>query len=214
MEILYAIPGLGTDKELYRNLSINGYQLKILDWPLPEKNLSLREYASRFLPQIDSSKPVTLLGVSFGGMLCAELAEQVKTNKVFLISSCRNRNEFPVTLKTLKYIPVYKLVPDKAVRLLAKTKRKFLGFEKSFEPVFQRMIDSMPENYFACCISYIINWERMSNSANIIQIHGSSDKLLYKKATTSYTIKDGSHSMVLNRADEISAILTKELNGL
>lgn len=214
METLYAIPGLGTDKELYRNLSISGYQLKILDWPLPEKNLSLGEYASRFLPQIDASKPVILLGVSFGGMLCAELAEQIKTKKVFLISSCRNRDDFPGTLKILKYIRLHKLFPDKAVRLLAKNKRKFLGFEKSFEPVFYQMIDRMPKNYFSYCVNYIINWERRSNNADIIQIHGSSDKLLYKKGEFLYTIKNGSHSMVLNRTDEINTILNKELNGL
>lgn len=214
MQTIYAIPGLGTDKELYRNIVIPNYQLKILDWPAPEKHLSLAEYAAKFLPQIDQTEPVNLIGVSFGGMLCAELAERIKTNKVILISSCRNSSEFPALLKTLRYIPVHQLVTDGLVRLLAKSKRRFLGFEKSFEPTFVKMIDSMPKQYFECCIRYIVSWKRANNTAKIIQIHGTKDKLLFpKKINDFYAINNGSHSMVLNRAQEINSILNKEFNG-
>lgn len=215
MQTIYAIPGLGTDKELYRNIAIPNYQLKVLDWPQPEKNLSLEEYAAKFIPQINQSEPVNLIGVSFGGMLCAELAEQIKTNKVILISSCRNSSEFPYLLKALNYFPVHKLVPDGLVRLLAKSKRRFLGFEKSFEPTFVKMIDSMPGLYFSSCIRYIISWKRSTNTANIVQIHGMLDKLLFpRKINDFYAIEKGSHSMVLNRANEINDILNKEFNGL
>lgn len=214
MEIIYAIPGLGTTKELFQNISVPGYELKILSWPEPDKNLDLPGYAARFLPQIDLSRPVNLLGVSFGGMICSELAERIPVNKVILISSNKNNSEFPAILKLLKLLPVYKLFPDKIVRLVAKTKRKFLGFEKSFEPVFFQMIDQMPEHYFARCIRYIIGWKRTSNTVPIIQIHGTSDKLLlHKKVGHAYAIQNGSHSMVLARANEINVILNNELNG-
>lgn len=214
MKVIYAIPGLGTTGELFQHISVPGYALRILDWPQPQKDLDLPGYAARFLPQIDSSSPVNLMGVSFGGMICSELAEIIAVNKVILISSNQNRSEFPIALKLLKYLPVYRLVPDKLVRLLAKTKRKFLGFEESFEPVFFRMIDQMPQNYFTCCISYIIGWNRTSNNVPMVRIHGSSDKLLlHKKTGRGYTIQEGSHSMVLARAAEINVILNTELNG-
>ena len=214
MEIIYAIPGLGTTKELFRHISVPGHELKVLEWPEPDKQLDLPGYAAKFLPQIVRGKPVTLMGVSFGGMICSELAETIPVNKVILISSNKNSNEFPAALKLLKRVPVYKLVPDKLVRLLAKTKRRFLGFEKSFAPVFFEMIDQMPKNYFACCIHYIIGWNRTANTVPIIRIHGTSDKLLlHKKTEQGYIIQNGSHSMVLARAREINAILNNELNG-
>ena len=76
------------------------------------------------------------------------------------------------------------------------------------------MIDRMPPHYFSRCIDYIITWKRKHNRAAIVQIHGTYDKLLFgKKTSHHYSVKDGTHSMVLARADEINAILNKELNG-
>ncbi len=214
MKIIYAIPGLGTTKDLFQHISVPGHELKVLEWPEPDKQLKLAAYAAKFLPQIDHTIPVNLMGVSFGGMICSELAESIPVNKVILISSNKNNLEFPVSLRILKYLPVYKLIPDKIIRLIAKTKRKFLGFEKSFEPAFFNMIDQMPKNYFARCIDCIIGWNRTSNTVPIVQIHGSSDKLLlHKKVGHAYTIHNGSHSMVLAKASEINAILNTELNG-
>lgn len=215
METIYAIPGLGNTKELYRNIRVSGHRLQILEWPEPAESSTLSEYAKKFLPQIrDNSQPVKLLGVSFGGMICSELAELLQVKKAVLISSCSNRLQFPLKLNVLRYLPIYRLVPDYAVRMLAKNKRKYLGFEKSFEPVFYQMIDSMPRNYFSRCISYIINWDRTQNRAPLVQIHGTGDRLLKNYTTASYKITKGSHSMVLSRAEEINNLLDKEFNGL
>lgn len=214
METIYAIPGLGTNKELYRNISVPNYELKVLDWPQPEKNFSLKKYADKFIDQIDQSKPVNLLGVSFGGMLCSEIAEVIPVNKVFLVSSCKNSSEFPALLKMLRFFPAYRLIPDSVIRSIAKTKRKFIGFEKSFEPVFIEMIGQMPPQYFSCCINYIITWDRKHNNAQVIQIHGTSDKLLkHYHLKNFHEIKNGTHGMVVSNASEINQILNKELNG-
>ena len=215
MNTIYAIPGLGTDRNLYMNIRVPNCELKVLEWPLPEKNLSMKDYSLKFLSQIDQSKPLFLLGVSFGGMLCTELAEYLKPAKTILVSSCRNREQFPFLLNILKYVPLHKIVPDKTIRLLAKANRKFLGFEKSAAPLFNRMIDSMPKNYFSWCIPYIVEWERYTNNVALVQIHGSADKLLpCKKIKNGYTISGGSHSMILNKGEEINVILKNEFNGL
>lgn len=215
MNTIYAIPGLGTDRNLYKNIKVPNYELKILDWPPPGKKLTMKDYSLKFLPQIDQTRPIYLLGVSFGGMLCAELAEHLNPAKTILISSCRNRCQFPFLLKILRYVPVHKILPDKIIRLLAKANRKFLGFEKSSEQLFNKMIDGMPKEYFSLCTPYIIEWERRINSVSIIQIHGTWDKLLpFKKIKSGYSVNKGSHSMVLNKATEINIILNKEFNGL
>ncbi len=214
MKVVYAIPGLGTTKELYRNIRIDGHELKVLSWPPPQQEYDLPAYAAQFISQINTHEPVNLLGVSFGGMLCAELAEQITVNKTVLISSCRNACEFPISLKLLRIFPVHRLFPDRLIRLIAKTKRRFLGFEKSFEPVFFQMIDQMPLQYFSHCIHYIITWQRKSNAASIVQVHGTYDRLLSsKKIGNFYSVKNGTHSMVLARANEINAILNQEFNA-
>ncbi|MBA2613224.1 MAG: hypothetical protein H0U95_14740 [Bacteroidetes bacterium] len=215
MEIIYAIPGLGTTKELFRNISIPNFEIKVLDWPLPKPNYTLRDYSQQFLQQINTTKAVNLMGVSFGGMLCSEIATQLKTNKVILISTCKDNSEFPFLLKLLKVLPIHKLIPDKLFRLLAGTKRRFLGFEKSFDKIFFEMIGQMPENYFYCCINYIIKWDKKENGSEFIRIHGTADKLLTNNKNDKWhLIKNGSHAMVLTKSTEINQILNHEFNGL
>ena len=215
MKVIYAIPGLGTTKELFRNISITNHQLQILYWPEVKKEFTLKDYSNEFLSQIDTSKPVNLIGVSFGGMLCSELADRITVDKVVLISSCKDRSEFPTMLKLIKYLPIYKLIPEKVIRFVAKTKRRFLGFEKIFDPLFYEMILTMPKNYFSYTINYIVNWDKTKSLHDPVRIHGTNDKLLpFKNSQLCYSIKGGSHAMVLNKADEINTILNKEFNGL
>ncbi len=214
METIYAIPGLGTTKELYRGIAIPNYEIKVLDWPEPKANYTLKEYATKFIEQIDTTEPVNLMGVSFGGMLCSELAEQIKTKHVILISSCKDISEFPFLIKVLKVLSFHKLVSDKLVRFLAGTKRRFLGFERSFDKIFFEMIQQMPPGYFSNAINYIIKWDKKESSTNFIRIHGTSDKLLPNRNRKFNLVKGGSHAMVLTKANEINTILNKELNGL
>jgi len=215
MNVIYAIPGLGTTGELFQNIAVAGYELKVLNWPLPQKQFTLKDYAAGFLKQIDTSQPVNLLGVSFGGMLCAELAQQIKTDKVVLISSCKNRLQFPKLLKFLKAVPVYRLISDQALRRMAKHSRHILGFDKPLTGLFLNMVNAMPENYFSYCIPYIVKWDLEKENNNIIQIHGTADRLLTPtRIKNAYSIKNGSHAMVLNKAAEINTILNKTFNGL
>jgi pimeloyl-ACP methyl ester carboxylesterase len=214
LEIIYAIPGLGTTKELYRGIFIPNYEVKVLNWPDPKTNYTLKEYATKFIEQIDTSDPVNLMGVSFGGMLCSEIAELIEVKKVILISSCKDISEFPFLLKVLKILPVHKLVPDKFVRFLAGTKRRFLGFERSFDKIFFDMIQQMPPGYFYCCINYIVQWDKNVSKSSFIRIHGTADKLLPCRNEEFNLVKGGTHAMVLTKANEINAILNIELNGL
>jgi len=80
---VYAIPGLGTTKKLFVNTHFINAELIALNWPVVEKNDDMKSYARKFLQQIDTSTPFCLLGVSFGGMLCAELAQLCSPKKLF-----------------------------------------------------------------------------------------------------------------------------------
>jgi len=216
LKTIYAIPGIGATDKLFQNIATPNYQLKVLDWPLPKKEYSLKDYAKEFLKQIDASKPFYLIGVSFGGMLCSEIGDIISAEKIILISSCKTNKEFPLLLKISKLIPLYKLIPDSLIKYLAKTKRRFLGFDKSFDGTLLEMINSMPKNYFKYCVSYILNWDKtIDNKTNSIQIHGTNDNLLLcKKIKNCIKIEGGTHTMVLSKAKEINVILNKVLDEL
>lgn len=215
LKIIYAIPGLGTTKELFNSISVPGYQIKVLDWPTPQPAWNLKDYAREFLKQIDSSGPINLLGVSFGGMLCCELADLVTVEKLVLVSSCKNRRELPGILRLLRFFPAHLLFSDRHYRSLAARSRWVIGFEKSYMPEYMKMVHAMPHNYFIRCFHMIVSWNRISNSQNIVHLHGNADRLLlYKNIKNCETIKKGTHAMIVYQAKEINDFLNRAFNGL
>jgi len=213
--IIYAIPGFGTTAQLFSNLSIRGAELVVLDWPLAEADDTMQSYARKFLPQIDTAKDFCLLGVSFGGMLCAELSRLVRPRKTFLISSSKFRKELPWFIRLFRHIPVYKYVSESRHRQLAYHGRRMIGFEKAYMPEFMAMVHSMNADYFRHCIHVIVNWDRTNPPENAVHIHGSGDRLiLYSGVKPHYTIKGGTHAMVVFRADEISPIIEEEIKKI
>jgi pimeloyl-ACP methyl ester carboxylesterase len=215
LKIIYAIPGLGTTKELFEAISIPDHQLKILEWPVPEGRQNMSEYAEMFLQQIDSSQPVNLIGVSFGGMLCCELAEKIKVDKLVLISSCKDRSELPVIFKILHFLPIHLLFSDRQYRWLASFSRSIIGFSKNYMPAYLEMVRSMPRNYFIRCFNMIVTWKRKNNLHPIYHIHGDADKLLSCKNIKKFdAINGGTHAMIVNQAGEINKLLNTHFNGL
>jgi pimeloyl-ACP methyl ester carboxylesterase len=213
--VIYAIPGLGTTKELFAQMRIPGHELKVLEWPLPAPNETLSHYASEFLKQMDTTMPPNILGVSFGGMLCIELAGQIKTNSVVLISSCKNREEIPAPIRALKYIPLHRWISERQHRFIASKSRKIVGFDKNYLPVFKRMIYAMPPNYFIRCIDMIVRWDCSRTAVKAEHIHGDRDLLLWhRKIKGCHTIHGGTHAMIVTKAAEINALLAKYYHGL
>lgn len=211
---VYAIPGLGTNEKLYSNTSISGFELKVLEWPITEKGDTIRTYAQKFAKQIDQSEAFCLLGVSFGGMICTELSKIVAAKKTVVVSTCKLRQEMPWFLKVFKHAPFHLMVSEKKHREMAYKGRWFIGLGDAYIPDYLGMVNSMNTNYFRNCITMIVNWDNQSIPSNIIHIHGTKDRLLkYKLVTANYTIENGSHAMIISRAEEINRILEKEFKA-
>lgn len=213
--IIYAIPGLGTTEQLFSNTHIKGAEFIVLDWPLPEKGDTMQSYAEKFLPQIDTSKPFCLMGVSFGGMLCTELSKIISPRKTFLISTCKSRSELPWFIRFFKYVPLYKYIRESGHRKMAYHGRWMIGFGKAYIPEFLGMVSSMKENYFRHCMNIIVNWNGTAFPKNAVHIHGNADRLLlYRYVKADHTIKGGSHAMVVFQAEEINKIVEEEIRNL
>jgi len=211
MMTVYAIPGLAATKELFADLKLQNAKLVCLYWPKLNKGDTMKSYARKFTKQIDTSKPFILLGVSFGGMLCSELSQILNPVKTILISSCKCFNELPPTIKALKKVPVQDVLSEETLREFATHSRLIIGFDKSFMPEFERMVESMQTDYFKNSINCIVNWtNKVCCKNNIVHIHGDADRLLlYRHVKSDYTIRGGNHAMVINNAEEISYILNK-----
>lgn len=210
-ETIYCFPGQVSDRRIFDSLTIDpSFNIKIIEYGTPEKNMSLKSFAKQLSGQIDTTQKFILLGVSLGGMICAELSEILKPDKTIIISSAKNRNELPLRYKFQKAIPIYKLFPGSFLLAGAKMLRPIVEPDRNKnKKTFKQMLASKNAQYMKRTIKIIINWDRETNTNKIYHIHGNNDHLLPVKKIKSidYIIDKGSHMMTLTRTKNISDVL-------
>lgn len=213
---VYCIPGMGVDGRLFKNLKLNNCLIHHIKWETPHRNESLASYAMRLANQIDTSQPFALIGVSFGGMCCMEIAKKLKPVKAFIVSSSKTRSEVPQKIIMWKRIPMYKYISDSMYKKAAFLLKKQFGVTNEDQAKkFREMLDTAPENYFKGAVHCIMQWNNKECPESIVHIHGTADQVLPHKliANCDYTIKNGTHFMMISKADEINKIINKELES-
>lgn len=208
---VYFISGLGADRTVFQELDLSFCEPVFLDWITPHKKESLQHYALR-LAQSIQEPDATIVGLSLGGMMATEIVKKHPSMKAIIISSNRTSKEFPFYSRFLiRYFPLYKLVNKKIMMLIFPVTAWILGAKtadqkKMLKAVIQHT--SMP--FVKWCIWALGKWKQEDNQPNVIHIHGTKDKLLpFQYVHPDYSINNGEHLMIRNRAPELSALLLK-----
>ncbi len=115
MKHIYCISGFGADERVFSKLNLPGYNIHYIKWNIPEKNESLHAYAKRLIEQIHHVNPI-LIGLSFGGMMCIEIARQFPVEKIILISSIKSFQERPFWMKLSGKLRVNKIFPMRSFK--------------------------------------------------------------------------------------------------
>lgn len=214
---VYCIPGLGINEDIFKNLKLENCHIHHIKWITPLKDESLPSYASRLAEQINVTQPFVLIGMSFGGMCAVEIAKKHTAVKTILISSNKTCGETPINIRMWGNLPLYKNFNDAFYRNAATNLKSLFGVKnKEYAEWFENMLKTAPNNYFAGAVNCIVTWQNTEIPKNLIHIHGTADLVLpYSKIENcNYTIKDGTHFMIADRAEEISTIINKELVNL
>ena len=205
MKTIYCISGLGADERAFSKLKIHGYKLEIIKWLMPERNETLPHYAARMRANINEKNPI-LMGLSFGGMICTEIAKQMEVEKIIIISSIKSAKELPFWMKAVATLKLNKIVPLKSTKLTQPIQNKMLGVqteeEKMLVACFRKEVDLPYTNW---AVNQAINWKNEWQHPKIFHIHGDNDNMFpIKNVNPTYTIKKGGHFMIMNRAEEVS----------
>lgn len=208
---IYLLPGQGADRRQFDSLTFDGsYKIKVIEYGTPHDSLNMKSFAKYLSQYIDTTEEFILIGVSLGGMLCIELSELLNPEKTIIISSAKNRNDFPARYTFQKKIAVYKLFPGSVLLAGAKILQPIVEPDrKKNKETFKAMLGAKDSKYMERSVDLIINWERQVNTKKIYQIHGSNDHTLTLRSIKNpdYIIENGSHMMTLTRAKEISSLL-------
>lgn len=216
-QIIYCISGLGADERIFSNLKLEGYSLKHIPWLRPEKNETIEAYAARMAKAIQTNNAI-LIGVSFGGIIGIEIARQVPLKKLILVSSIKSSDELPAWMKLAGKLKLNNIFPIRFYRSYRITEmigNSRLGVsspqEKQMVRSYRRSADLV---YVQWAINKIINWKNKWQPEHVVHIHGYEDKIFpVKKITKAYLIKEGTHMMIYNKADEVSKIILKEIES-
>lgn len=208
MKEIYILSGLGADERVFRQINFSGYKANFIQWILPLDDESIENYASRLLSQINSGKP-TLIGLSFGGMMAMEIAKQIETEQVVLISSAKTRREIPFYFKWIGFLRLHKIIPAPILKKSNSITNWIFGVTTEREKELLKIILSETNPIFLkWAIDKIVNWRNTLIHENIVHIHGSADKILpIEFVTCNFKIDSGGHLMVLDKAEEISVII-------
>ena len=210
----YLIPGQGADYRLFSNLKLKEkYDTVYIHFTTPPRKCYLKDYAKLLLKQIDTSENFILIGVSIGGMIATEITEIASPMQTIIISSAKCRQELPHRYRFMRILPLHQFVPAWLYKAGAQIAQPLVEPDRKHgKYIFKAMLKAKNSQFLKRTAKMIINWERDTYQKNIIHIHGDNDHTLpLRKVKTNYIVKDGSHMMVLTKADEINKLLNEIL---
>jgi len=207
---------LGADERVFTFLKIRNVNESFIKWLQPHTKETLVSYSKRLIDQIDTSKKVILVGVSFGGIVAQEIAQLIAVEKLIIISSVKSFKEYGIVLKLVSFTKIYKLVPSYILKWSNKLTADFYFGVTSKEEskLLGTIIDDTDEVFMVWAIDAIMKWKKNKGSKQrIIHIHGDADRIFTNRSIENVTwIKKGGHFMIVTKAEEISNIMNQSLS--
>ncbi|WP_347158136.1 alpha/beta hydrolase [Pontibacter chitinilyticus] len=217
MSKVYFISGLGADWRMFQFLKLPDHLPKqYVEWIAPRHlNEPLPAYVQRLQAQITDPAPI-LVGLSFGGVVAIELAKILQPRKLILISSLATRYALPAYYRALGQTKLHRWLPFRLMQAgypLAPT--LFGAHTKAEKKLLKEVILDMDEKFLRWSVGQLLAWPQQFVPPGLVQIHGTADHLLpLHDRPDIIKVAGGEHLMVMHRAGEISAILTKILADL
>lgn len=214
MQNIYCISGLGADEKVFSYLQLPGYNIVFLPWLVPNKNDTIEGYAKKMLASIHEPNPI-LMGLSFGGMMCVEIAKLIPIKHIIIISSIKTNIELPLWMKVCGKLKLNKVIPIKQYKILQPLQNKRLGVttiqEKKLANYYRTIIN---QQYLQWAVQQILNWQNKIIPTSITHIHGDKDKMFpIKNMQVNIAIKNGGHFMIMNKANEVSKAILHTLQS-
>lgn len=215
MKKIYCISGLGADEKAFARIEVPGYQLEFIHWLTPEANESIDKYARRMAGVVKEEHPI-LMGLSFGGIMCIEIAKLIKVDKVILVSSVPTFKHLPWWMRTAGRFKLNKLLPIRSSSTLMQPIQDYhIGATTPEEKeIVRRYRKMVAPDYLHWSINTILNWKNDWKPASLYHIHGDADRIFpLRNVQPDTVIKGGTHFMIFSKAKEISEKLAQLLKN-
>lgn len=211
---IYFIPGLGADKRIFRNIKVpEGCNAFYLEWIKPLKNESLQSYSYRLAEKMETAKPFIVVGLSFGGMLAAEIVNKYPLGRMIILSSIACSDDLPFYYRAAGNIHLHKLLPISLLKSASLMKRIFTAETEEQKAYLKRVIREVDSSFIRWGLNAIVKWRGRIAKSSYVHIHGSRDAVLpVRYCNPTHVIKGGGHLMILTRDEEINEIIKQYIS--
>ena len=147
--------------------------------------------------------------------MAMEMREMMPVDKTIIISSVKTRTEMPAALELVRVTNLNNIVPLWLAKKIATHGPVLMGIRsRNTQPLLLQMLADVDDDFLRWGMQAALDWQRKTyDSKNLIHIHGTKDLVfpLRNIRQCHYTIKDGTHGMIMGKPREISEILRREI---
>lgn len=210
---IYGISGLGADKRVFQYLQLNCKFIPI-DWIPPLEKESIENYSLRLAKAINTKEDFGILGVSFGGLVATEISIQLNPKLTVLISTAETQQELRSIYRFFGKTGIIDWLPKQLF-----DPPRFLAhwvFGTQQKKLLNAILDDTDLGFAKWAIQALLTWKNTKAINNpCLKISGTKDKLIPPSCSkNTVLIENGAHFMIVDRADEISEIINRELEKL
>ena len=199
---------------MFSDWEIEGWEIRCIEYEVPERHATMNSYARQLAKQIDTSQNFALAGVSLGGMLAIEMTDWLDPRQVILISSAANSTEIPGLYRFFRHLPLHRILGGNFYKFST------LALQPLFEPMprqeaqlFRSMIKDTEPKFMRRVVRCIVEWDRVGEVAGVIHIHGTKDRTLPIRHTTpDLVVEGGTHVMVHLLPERVMYLISSILN--
>jgi len=203
---IYLVPGVATDRRVYRALDLQGRPFEYLDWLEPEKKETIEHYAERMAERVDPNCTPVILGYSFGGMVSIEMAKLLNPTATIVMASIKHYQERPMAMFFMSMVGLHRAMPSRIGKRFAPIYKWMNDPRNEDEHFFiENCVKDMCHKHTDWALHQAINWRNEWQPRNLHHIHGTDDRIFpYRYIKNAIPIQGGSHLMMLNRSEEIN----------
>jgi pimeloyl-ACP methyl ester carboxylesterase len=206
---IYLISGLGADARIFQNIDFENLQYfkdkqplepVHIHWISSEKNETIAEYARRLSAQITTENPI-VLGVSFGGIMAAEIAKQLPCAHIILVATVKTRSEIAFLYRFLGALKLHKILPMALYKYANPVTNWFFGMKTNEEKVLlKNILQDTDTAFLRWAIDAVLTWQNETPPENCTHFHGTNDHIFPIKnlETQHISVENGGHLMVFN----------------
>ncbi|MGH7243212.1 MAG: alpha/beta fold hydrolase [Phycisphaerales bacterium] len=220
---LVLLPGLGADGRLFEPQRGDFPNLMSPAWLEPTRRESLASYADRMAECIQKAlpsdpRPFVLGGVSFGGMLAAQMAPLLQPDAIVLIGSALRAKEISFSLRAMAMAGRWMPAPmGQSAKFMGRGFIRRLGPMKREHRVFlESMIDAVPFSFLQWAGQAIFGWDGVTKiESKLIRLHGELDRIIpFPKTGLVHMIPGAGHVPNVSHADEVNRHLRAIVRNL